>query len=462
MDKKNTQITERIPRTILEKQTGELNVLVVDDDPSIVKLIQIALSRDEFRSVNGIDNGKECMEIIGIKKDGTAAEKEPGTYPDLIILDVVLPDISGFDVCRRIKMIKPDIPIILLSGYDLQEVNTMVTESGADDFMTKPFTPMELVTRVRLTIERAKKLLLSKTKKFVVKPQQYVSGIPYIGDRIDEFIVLDFLNWGKITMIYKVINPVVNSLFVLKMIMTHVKNLTEGVKRLENEIEALSSLSHQNIIKFVKKGVFNNYPYFVMEYVDGIDLEGFLITRGKPSLQELCHISHDLAAAMETVHKEGIIHRDIKLKNILYEYKTKSIKITDFGIAKMLDSASQTRDGFVMGTPLYIAPELLYGEYASFSSDIYSYGATIYHFVTGTPPITAEDNRRLFEKLKTEMPSPISKFRSDIPEWFSDLIVGKCLAKDPDTRPKSFAEIKDCIKSNSDHETKKIWLENGI
>ena len=135
-----------------------------------------------------------------------------------------------------------------------------------------------------------------------------------------------------------------------------------------------------------------------------------------------------------------------KLKNILYDIRNGEAKLSDFGIAKLPDGVSTTQDGFIVGTPIYLAPEIFLGEPATVQTDIYSYGATLYHLITGSPPFIAESSIELFKKHKFEKPPAVNTTRQDVPEEWNTLIVGKCLAKEPSARPGSMLEILDEIR----------------
>jgi serine/threonine protein kinase len=227
----------------------------------------------------------------------------------------------------------------------------------------------------------------------------------------------------------------------LKMLTKSASDKKDIVERFKNEVEIISKIKHPNVTGFIDRGNYNECPYLVMEFVDGVDLEEYMVTRGKVPIKSFTDIAFDLASAISELHRSGIYHRDIKLKNILYNIKTGKIKLSDFGIAKLPESLNITQDGFIVGTPIYLAPEIFMGEPASAQSDIYSYGATLYHLLTGSPPFVAENSIELFKKHRTEKPESVESFRADVPEGWNKLIVDKCLAKDIVKRPASMNEV---------------------
>lgn len=427
-------------------------ILIIDDDSFIVKTIQKALAYGGFSKTLSASTGKKALDILC--PDNKTAETDNEDI-DLVILDIVLPDINGFEISKKIRNAHLDIPIILISGYDLQNIDAKVIEVGADDFLMKPFNIPELLARVKLHLgkkrdQQKKRFPIALTNSDIIDPKMLRKNyrLPYIGDIIDGYLIVDFLGWGKTTVIYKVTIPSKNELYALKILTLNAATNINSEKRFQNEIKVMSRVNHPNIVKFVSNGIHKGCPYIVMEYIDGMDLEELLITRGRLSIKKLLNMAINIASGIYELHKFSIIHRDIKLKNIFYEHKSGEVKISDFGIAKAPDSLHMTQDGYVLGTPLYIAPELISGDEPGIRSDIYSYGATIYQMVTGSPPFTAENSSELYEKIKNESPQPISFYREDAgPEW-DELIVWSCLARDPKNRPASMMEIISKLKQD--------------
>ncbi len=428
------------------KRIEDHTILIVDDDSFITKLLVKALGLNGFFNISTAETNEEALRLLGTGSSTSKTTVEGGEF-DMLICDVVLPGCNGFDICRKVRQESPSTSIIMMSGYDIEDINHLIVDSDADDFILKPFNPIELVTRVRMLIEKKNKISEQvEAPKLLLAPQRNFS-LPYVGDRIGGYIIVDFIGWGKTSVLYKVICPTQNSIYALKMLTRNASEVDSMAKRFENEIEIMSKVSHPNIIKFVDNGFFNKSHYLVKEYVDGMDLEEYLITRGKPDEDALWQISYEMAGGLLELHSKGIMHRDIKLKNILYAHKEREIKIGDFGIARLPDSLRMTKDGFVLGTPLYMAPEIFNGENATFRSEIYSYGATLYHLACGSPPFTADTSSKLYEQIRNRYPLPISSFRNDLPEWWNTMIVGQCLSKEAESRPESFREIIKILES---------------
>jgi len=166
-----------------------------------------------------------------------------------------------------------------------------------------------------------------------------------------------------------------------------------------------------------------------------------IISKGHIEEGFLLDIALDLARALEEIHKKGIIHRDVKLRNSIYCPESGKVKLCDFGIAQLPDLQNLTQQGVIVGTPIYMAPENLRGSRATRQSDIYSYGATIYHLATNTPPFVAKNHAELSSQHFSKLPTPIEKIRPRLSKKWTELIVKRCLARKPEDRPQSMTEV---------------------
>lgn len=428
--------------TLNIKKVSNRRILAVDDDSIVGNLIQKVLNREGFDNVDIVVSAEKALVALDIPINSNFHQKE--TSYDLIILDVILPDINGFDLCSRIKSSLPHIPVMLISGYDISEIQSKVLQCGADDFMSKPFNTCELTTRVNLLLYKAQKTVNAETvfdESIIREGLPGEHEIPYIGDRIDNYVILDSIGLGKTSIIYKIIDVENHEILAMKMLTAHSKEFGEIVERFNYEINIMSKINHPNVIQYYAHGTHKHCTYLVMEYLDGVNLEELIIAKGRISELLLLNISLDLANGICEIHKNAIIHRDIKLKNSIYNPVSGQVKLCDFGIAQLPDTKHITQDGTIIGTPIYMAPESFRGSKANTLSDIYSYGATIYHLATNTPPYVAESNSDLYLQHMSSTPISIEAIRPEFSKRWSDLIINKCLSSDPDQRPHSMKEI---------------------
>jgi serine/threonine-protein kinase len=364
-----------------------------------------------------------------------------------MVLDVMLPDGSGFELCKKIKAEHPEKMVLMMSGFDIKDLNAKLIDSEADDFLTKPFSPMELVARIEM--------LGAKMRR---KPRRAPGGeastghddnrVPHVGDNIGDYAIIDSLGWGKNSVVYKVVKKGSSEIFAVKLLTKYSMEFKDVVQRFEAEREVMSSLPrHPNLIQLIESGSWNNCPYIVMEYLQGANLEERLVTEGPPSTKLAFEAASQIAEGLAAMHDAGVLHRDIKLKNIMFNPDSRSFKLTDFGIARFMERAPGiTCDGFIVGTPMYMAPEIFRGELATPQSDIYSYGATLYHFAAGAPPFSAPRNSEMYKKHLSEQPKAPSSLNPAIPPKLDELIFN-CLAKTPEDRPASMRKVAETLAS---------------
>lgn len=424
----------------------ESPIYITDDDPEIRNLILRTLEIKGFKNIQLFSSGKELL----TKMDETLNGEEPA-QEILIILDVIMPGDNGFDICRYIKTRWRGISVILVSGFNIDDLDMKILDSDADDFLSKPLSPTELSARVEMLLKKKN------------HPQRNSSddtrtmNIPHIGDKIGNYIILDSLGWGKNSAIYKVIERPANLIYALKILTRYSLEFKEIVDRFRQETKIIEQLKHPNLTSFHASGDFGKAPYIVMEYVGGINLENYIITKGIPSLSVAMNAMIDIADALCYLHSKGIIHRDIKPKNIMFDVNRNIFKLTDFGIAKDLaDSTDITQDGFIVGTPMYMAPEMFRGENPTVQSDIYSFAVSMYQFLSGRPPFSSEGQTDIYNKHLTQRPKYISEHIQGIPPALDKLLVDKCMAKHIEDRPESMEyiltelkKIKEYLKDES-------------
>jgi serine/threonine-protein kinase len=206
--------------------------------------------------------------------------------------------------------------------------------------------------------------------------------------------------------------------------------------RFQREGKTAASLSHPSIVPVYDAGEGEiggrEVSYIVMEHVSGGDLKDLLDKRGPLGKKELSRIGREVAEGLAHAHSRGIVHRDIKPHNILLDEAGRP-KLTDFGIARALESTRFTQTGSYLGTALYSSPEQLRGRDITVKSDIYSLGATLYQAAAGAAPFQGSA-MVVAEKHLSEEPRPPSELNPGVDERLEALILS-CLAKDPEERP---------------------------
>ncbi|MCY2942907.1 MAG: serine/threonine-protein kinase, partial [Planctomycetota bacterium] len=229
-----------------------------------------------------------------------------------------------------------------------------------------------------------------------------------------------------------------------RLVAIKISNSAQRVKAKEvefqNEINVLSKIKHENIIKIFDHGIFNNFAYFSMEWLDGSDLSLLIKQRGRLPFPEACEIIRQVAMGLDCTWKYQIIHRDIKPSNI---FLTSSgiVKILDFGSAlnhfnTVLTESDQFSD-LLVGTLDYIAPEqVLNSDKIDVRADIYSLGCTFFKLLTGRAPFSLPEYRPLIRKLIAHTQLPFPDLELILPECPIGIskILKKMIVKNPDDR----------------------------
>ena len=225
----------------------------------------------------------------------------------------------------------------------------------------------------------------------------------------------------------------------VKLLKPEYAGSSEAVERFHREAAAGAHLRHPNIIDVLTIGRDTDLHYFVMELVEGSDLSKFIERPEGMGVAEACGILRQVADGLAVAHEAGVIHRDLKPKNILIDPAGRAV-ITDFGISLIVREARLTVDGGVLGTYHYMSPEQAHGLAVDARSDIFSLGTVLYECLTGRIPHDGDTPLEILKKVTEEEPRPPSELREDIPEALEGLILAM-LARDPDDRPTSAAEV---------------------
>jgi eukaryotic-like serine/threonine-protein kinase len=252
----------------------------------------------------------------------------------------------------------------------------------------------------------------------------------------DRFVLENELGSGGMARVYLGRDEVLDRPVAVK-VLNPVHGGTDIGDRFEREGRTAARLAHPNIVQVYDAGeaLFDGREtsYIVMEYVPGGDLKALIDEKGRLPGPELARLGDEVCAGLAHAHERGVIHRDIKPHNILLDEKGHA-KVTDFGIARALDTTQATRTGYFLGTALYSSPEQLQGHKITPKSDIYSLGATLYQTAAGEPPFSGATPIEIASQHVSKSPVPPRQLGADVSEGLQALILD-CLAKHPDDRP---------------------------
>ena len=210
--------------------------------------------------------------------------------------------------------------------------------------------------------------------------------------------------------------------------------------RLLLEAQAVAQLNHPNVVNVYDTTETDDQPYMVMELVDGKTLNHI----EAPTLEQGIEYARQICLALAHAHEKGIIHRDLKPENAILT-ETGTIKLMDFGLARLPTSTRVTQTGTLLGTLPYLAPELIKGGDPSPQSDLYSLGIMLYEFVTGRMPYDHKEGYQILAFHLYEEPFAPQLYRPDLPQRLGDLIL-RLLSKDPLDRPNSALEVETLLQ----------------
>jgi serine/threonine-protein kinase len=224
----------------------------------------------------------------------------------------------------------------------------------------------------------------------------------------DRFVLERELGSGGMARVYLGRDEVLDRPVAVK-VLNPVHGGTEIGDRFQREGRTAARLSHPNIVQVYDAGEDEldgrRVSYIVMEYVSGGDLKELIDRLGRLSGPELAGFGREVCAGLAHAHEHGVIHRDIKPHNILLDEKGHA-KVTDFGIARALDTSQATRTGSFLGTALYSSPEQLKGEKVTPKSDMYSLGVSLYQAAAGAPPFSGATPIEIASQHVSGAPTP--------------------------------------------------------
>lgn len=210
------------------------------------------------------------------------------------------------------------------------------------------------------------------------------------------------------------------------------EDLADVRDRFMREARAARALEHPDILQVVDAGQDGKDAWIALEYVLGRDLSLFTKAGQLLPAREVVQLGARLARALHYAHSQGVIHRDIKPANVMLDRVNGSLKLMDFGIARVGDG-SRTRTGLVLGTPSFMSPEQLAGLTVDGRSDLYSLGVLLYQLLTGTLPHQSDSMARLMQQIATEPAADVRTHRPGLPESLA-LVLAVALEKRPELR----------------------------
>jgi serine/threonine protein kinase len=257
------------------------------------------------------------------------------------------------------------------------------------------------------------------------------------GVNVGPYLIVEQIGRGGMAAVYKAYEESLARHVAIKVLPEFFAEAKEYRVRFQVEAVAVAKLRHQNILSVFAYGEENGTPYIVSEFVDGGTLADRL--NGAMKIDEVVVLLSPIASALDYAHSQGVLHRDVKPSNIMLLGDGTPV-LTDFGLAKLLESDTITLTGTVLGTPEYMAPELCSGEVAGPRADIYSLGVVAYEMLTARVPFKGNTPGATIVAQISEPLPPAHEVNPDLPHAVAE-VLDRALSKDPNDRYETAQEF---------------------
>jgi CheY-like chemotaxis protein/TolB-like protein/Flp pilus assembly protein TadD len=414
---------------MVKEDLSDSRILIVDDVKASIDVLVQGL-REEYKLSVATD-GESALRI---------AEKNP---PDLVLLDITMPGMDGYEVCRRLRAARQtqDVPVIFLSGLEDVANKALGFEVGGNDYVTKPFQMLEVKARVRSLLRNRLKSAtpLPGNTQIAVTPAKPGD---WVGKNLGKYQITEVLGQGGMGTVLKAYDPIIERDVAIKVLAPEFAADESARGRFLAEAKAAGKLNHPNVTAIYEIGQEGQTYYLVMEYVAGGSLGDQLAAQEPLPLLEATRMLIEACKGVGAAHAAGLIHRDIKPDNFM-RAADGSIKVADFGLAKAAAGTSQhiTRTGMIVGTPLFMSPEQCQAKTLDHRSDLYSLGATYYSLLTGKHPYQESDSVTQIMYLHCHGPIPDPRSINPAIPVACYRIIARAMAKAPAERYQSASEM---------------------
>ncbi len=399
------------------------SVLVVDDNPVTRILCSRVLDSEGYRVLLAED-GIEALRLI---------KEEP---VDLVLLDVMMPGLSGFDALEALRKLYPPsrLRVVMVTAKDQSEDIIRAFKLGADDYITKPLDVPVMMARIRAHL---------RSKEVAPEPPESVMELGPDSVLEEKYRLESLIGRGSFGAVYRATHLILKRPVALKVFNQRVQS-GNGVERFRREAVSACRIDHANAVKVLDLSVTaTGFSFMVMELLEGRSLAEELKREGRLAPARCAQLLKPICEVLSEAHGLGIVHRDIKPQNIFLHqgHRGEVVKVLDFGIAKLVDKAAfedrLTVDGLV-GTPAYMAPERFHSE-CDERADVYSLGVMLYEMLTEQRPFDSDGNMfKVILRQMEELPVPPRELRPELPLAIEQVVL-QALSKERAERPSAMA-----------------------
>jgi eukaryotic-like serine/threonine-protein kinase len=442
-------------------------ILLVDDDATNLEVLRQTLAGANYRLFVA-RNGEDALKVARRAR------------PLVILLDVVMPGIDGYETCRRLKDDPDtrDAAVIFLSALNDAKDKVRGFEAGAVDFITKPFEGDEVIARVNTHLAIQRVLRRQAEARAPAPPRDgdddAPTGVAAVGRKPSSesvfrtgdvvafrFRIVRYLARGGMGELYEAEDLELRERVALKTILAAIADDERSILLFKREVHLARQVTHSNVCRIYDvfrhrlpgaDGSQREVVFLAMELLHGETLADKLHREGRLQTIHILPLARQMAAGLAAAHRVGVVHRDFKSHNVMLVKPDSSeeemrVVVTDFGLARR--SAHDETTGFslsyadageIAGTPAYMAPEQVEGDTVTPATDVYAFGVVLYELVTGVWPFAADTPMRMAIKRLQEPPTPPRVHVPDVePQWERTIL--RCLARQPADRFASVGEV---------------------
>jgi serine/threonine protein kinase len=289
--------------------------------------------------------------------------------------------------------------------------------------------------------------------------------LPNPGERLGRYLLQHEIGRGGMGMVYQAFDESLNRSVALKLMAPHLAIDELARQRFVSEARAIAAVRSPYVVVIHAVEYHFQSPFLVMEYIHGKNAQQLLQEHGPLPLETLLPIAICTAKGLLTAHEKGLTHRDVKPSNILIEAATGHVKLTDFGLARAADDTRLTRDGLIIGTPAYMAPEQINNKQVDHRADLYSFGSVLYALASGHAPYEGSNTLALLCQLAQAKVRPLREIQPQRPAWFLRL-VERLHQFSAEARPQTTAEVvrelESHLDANSSTEVIRVTCDHAV
>jgi len=403
-----------------------MKVLIAEDNALWRRLLVQQLAKDGYEPIE-TEDGREAWRLL----------QQPES-PRLVILDWLMPELEGIEVCRRVKADydRPFTYVMMLSGRDTDEDLVAGLDAGADEYLTKPVDPRVLRSR------------LGAAKRIV----EAIPPGPGAYPPIPGYAIERMLGKGAFATVWQAKREAEPSPVALKVLRVDLAT-ADVFERFAREIEVMRQLDHPNIAAVFDSRIDQGVGFYAMELIEGMTLDRF-VRKENPTGAAIIRLVADVCDGLHHAHQRGVIHRDLKLSNVMVD-QAGHPKLVDFGLCQAMfspaagDGWGETMSRARIGSPRFMAPEQLRGQNGQLDrrADIYSAGVVLYLSLLRRYPqrIEAEERDEAIREIGEHKLIPPRELNPKFSRTLEAILL-KALAERPEDRYPTAAALADTLR----------------